>query len=150
MAQKQKLPGFYQKRKTLFGAKTTPQTMRETGRLLMDAGRNDDALELFERCAAEDLTRQIAAGAMSAGDVPLFMRAKKVLKEAITEEEWTRLAANAEKAGAYSMAHVAHLKAGHQDEALRLRPRGQEPEEETPKPSKEDRAAENAGGKQGP
>jgi len=150
MAQKQKLPGFYQKRKVLFGAKTTPQTMRETGRLLMDAGRHDDALELFERCAAEDLTRQIAAGAMSAGDVPLFMRAKKVLKEAITEEEWTRLAANAEKAGAYSMAYVAHLKAGHEEEALRLLPRGQEPEEAAPKPSKEDRATEDAGGKQAP
>jgi hypothetical protein len=137
MAQRRKLPGFYEKRKILFGPKTTPEKMRETGKLLMDAGRHDDALEFFERCAADDLTRLIAAEAMNAGDAPLFMRAKKVLKELITEDEWTRLAASAEKASAYSMAYVAHLKAGHEEEATRLRPRGQEPEAETPEPSKE-------------
>jgi hypothetical protein len=137
MAQRRKLPGFYEKRKILFGAKTTPEKMRETGKLFMDAARHDEALEFFGRCAAEDLTRQIAAEAMAAGDAPLFMRAKKVLKEQVTDEEWTRLAGNAEKAGAHSMAYVAHLRAGHAEEAARLRPRGQVPEEPTPEPLKE-------------
>ncbi len=150
MAQRRKLPGFYEKRKILFGARTTPEKMRETGRLFMEAGRYDDALEFFERCAAEDLARRIAAQALEAGDAPLFMRAKRVLREAITDEEWSRLAATAEKAGAQSMAYVAHLKAGHEEEAARLRPQGQEPEQKAPEPAEgpEPPAPQERGGKQ--
>lgn len=114
------LPGFYDKRRILFGAKTTPERMRQTGKLFMDAARYDDALEFFERCAAEDLARQIAQTAMKEGDTPLYMRAKKVLKEAVSEQEWNQLAAAAEKAGRPTMAYVAHLKAGHVEEAARL------------------------------
>jgi hypothetical protein len=121
MARKPDLPGFYQKRKILFGAKTAPAKMRETGKLFMDAGRYDDALEFFERCSADDLARQIAAMAMKAGDTALYMRAKKVLKEQISDQEWAAVAANAEKAGAHTMAYVAHLRAGHEEEAARLR-----------------------------
>ena len=45
MARKPDLPGFYQKRKILFGAKTAPAKMRETGKLFMDAGRTHVSLE---------------------------------------------------------------------------------------------------------
>lgn len=121
MAKKQELRGFYQKRKILFGAKTSPERMRQTGERFMAAGRYDDALEFFERCEAEDLTRRIAAEAMKAGDAPLYMRAKKVLKEQIADGEWAGLAANAENAGSYAMAYVAHLKAGREEEADRVR-----------------------------
>lgn len=120
MAEKQELPGFYEKRKILFGPRTPPEKVRQTGELFMQAGRYDDALEFFERCDADDLARQIASKAMDAGNTALYMRARKVLKEQITEEEWARLAANAEEAGAYSMAYVAHLKAGHEEEAARV------------------------------
>jgi len=120
MAKKQDLPGFYEKRKILFGAKTTPEKMRQTGKLFMDAERYDDALEFFQRVEADELTREIARVAMEGGNVPLYMRAKKVLGEQISEQEWSRLAANAEKAGVYSGARMAHLKAGHEEEAARI------------------------------
>ncbi len=120
MAKKHELPGFYEKRKILFGAKTTPERMRQTGKLFMDAERYDDALEFFERAKADDLTRQIAQVAMERGNVLLYMRAKKVLAERIAEQEWSRLAASAEEAGQYAGARVAHLKAGHEEDAARL------------------------------
>lgn len=120
MAKKQDLPDFREKRKILFGAKTSPDKMRKTGELFLDAQRYDDALEFFERADAEDLVRRIAVVAMDGGDTPLYMRAKKILKEEITEQEWTDLAAEAEKAGILSAAYVAHLKAGHEAEAARL------------------------------
>jgi len=121
MAKRNRLPGFSEKRKILFSPKTTPEKMRRTGELFMEAERYDDALEFFSRTDAEDLVRRIAAIAMDAGNTPLYMRAKRVLKEEITEREWTDLARNAEKAGMYSGAYLAHLKAGHQEEAERLR-----------------------------
>lgn len=132
MAKSKELPGFDEKRKILFGAKSSPEKMRETGELFMDAERYDDALEFFQRCDAQDQTREIARRAMAAGNTPLYMRAKKVLGEDITEQEWSELAATAEKTGLHSVAYVAHLKAGHEEEAARLRnPAGEtEPEEE--------------------
>jgi hypothetical protein len=121
MAKKKELPGFSQKRKVLFGARTSPEKMREAGELFMEAGRHDDALEFFERCDAEDLIRQIATNALASGNTPLYMRAKRALGEEIAEAEWSELAAAAERAGAHTMAYVAHLKAGHEEEAARLR-----------------------------
>ncbi len=121
MAKNQNLPSFREKRKILFSEKTSRERMRATGELFMQAGRYDDALELFERAEARDLTGQIAALAMDSGNTPLYMRAKKILKEEITDREWTALAANAEKAGMYSAAYVAHLRAGHEEEAARIR-----------------------------
>jgi hypothetical protein len=121
MAKKRDLPGFIEKRKILFGAKTSPQKMREAGEQFMDAERYDDALEFFERCDARDLARTVADRAMSAGNVPLYMRAKRVMEEPIEDAEWARLADAAEQQGRPSMALVAHLKAGNESEAERLR-----------------------------
>jgi hypothetical protein len=121
MVQKRELPGFYPKRKLLFGAKTSRERLREMGEAFMDAGRYDDALEFFGQCGAEQPARKIAELAMQAGNVPLYMRAKRVLAEQISEEEWTQIAAHAERAGAFSMAYVAHSKAGHEEEAARVR-----------------------------
>jgi hypothetical protein len=137
MAKNKELAGFAEKRKILFGAKSSPEKMRQTGELFMDAERYDDALEFFQRCEAQDHTREIARRAMTAGNTPLYMRAKKVLGEEITEQEWSELAATAEKAGLYSTAYVAHLKAGHEEEAARLRgPAGDaETREEPAEPS---------------
>ena len=121
MAQKRDLPGFYAKRKLLFGGKASPEKLREAGEMFMAAERYDDALEFFQRCRAEEPTRKIADLAMQAGNVPLYMRAKRVLREQIGEEEWSQIAAVAERAGAFAMALVAHNAAGHDEEAARLR-----------------------------
>ena len=115
------LPGFTQKRRLLFSSKTTPQQMRETGRLFLEAERYDDALEFFERTEAAQEVRQIAQFALDRGDTALLLRAKKILKEKPTEEELSAVARNALAAGKKSMAYVAHQKAGHAEEADRLR-----------------------------
>ncbi len=120
MAKKQEIPGFTTKRKLLFGVKTKPEKMRQTGESFMDAGRLDDALEFFERCDAQDLTRRVAGRAMEEGNVPLYMRAMKVLKEDTGPDDWRRLAANAEKAGAFATAMVAYRSAGLEEEAERV------------------------------
>ncbi len=121
MAKKQDLPGFARKRDILFGRKTSRERMRQTGEQFLEAGRYYDALEFIQRAEADDLARRIVATAIDAGDAALLMRAKKVLGEAAMDEEWTRTAANAEKAGLYAAAYLAHSRAGHEEEAARLR-----------------------------
>jgi hypothetical protein len=121
MAKKRDLPGFAEKRKILFGAKTTPEKLRDTGELFLEAERYDDALEFFQRGHADDLTRAVADRAMEDGNVPLYMRAKRVLGEPVEKEEWNRLAATAEGQGRFSMAYVSFVKAGNETEAQRLR-----------------------------
>jgi tetratricopeptide (TPR) repeat protein len=121
VAKKPQLPGFYEKRKVLFAESPSPEKLLRAGRQFMEAGRYDDALEFFQRAGAHDLARQVAAVAMQAGNTPLLMRAKKVLGEGITEQEWLQVAANAEKAGLPSCACLAYSKAGREEEAARVR-----------------------------
>jgi len=121
VAKKPELPGFREKRRILFGEKTTPEQMRNTGRLFMEVERYDEALDFFERTDAEAEVREIAGVAFERGDVPLFLRAKLILKEQPTEQELSAIARTAESAGRRSMAYVAHLKAGHTEQAERLR-----------------------------
>ena len=141
MTRERDLPGFYAKRKLLFGAKTSPEKMREAGEMFMAAERYDDALEFFARCEGHEPARKIAGLAMEAGNVALYMRAKRVLREQITEGQWAQLAVNAERTGAFSMAQVAHRKAGHEEEAARLRrliPGVQLEQDDEPPPQGED------------
>ena len=121
MAKKRDLPGFYEERKLLFDPKASADRKRRAGEAFMEAGRYDEALDFFERCGATDQVRQVAAKALAAGNTPLFMRAKRILREEVTDREWSQVAAAAEHRGAYTMAYVAHLKAGHEQEAARLR-----------------------------
>ncbi len=111
----------------------------------MAAERYDDALEFFERTDARTEVQEIARVALERGDTPLFLRAKVVLKEQPTEQELSALARNAEAAGRKSMAYLAHLKAGHQQEAegLQAEMTGETGPESSPAPgeseAKEDR-----------
>ncbi len=135
MADKDDLPDLYPKRKLLFGARTPPERLRETGQRFMEAGRYDDALEFFQRADAKELTRKVARIAMETGNTPLYMRAKRVLREATSEQEWTQIARAAERAGLHSAAFLAHKQAGHEEEAERLRrliPGAAVPEPEEP------------------
>ncbi len=114
------LPDFYAKRKILFGDKTSKEELRQTGQQFTQAGRYDDALEFFQRAEADDLTREVARIAMQRGDVPLYMRASRVLGRRISEQEWTELARAAEDAELYTAARLAYKKAGQTQEAERL------------------------------
>ena len=120
MAKSTDLPGFTQKRKTLFSPKTSAESLRVLGKEFMEAERYDDALEFFQRAGAEDMARHVAEKAMQAGDTALYMRAKKVLGDTVSDEEWTRIARAAEQARRYSAAYLAHSQAGHEEEAARL------------------------------
>jgi len=121
MAKQRDLPAFREKRKILFGEKTSQERMREAARQFMEAERYDEALEFCQRTEADELARQIAARALESGNSPLYMRAKRVLGEEIGDEEWAQLAAKAEKAGLFSAAYVAYVKAGREPEAARMR-----------------------------
>jgi hypothetical protein len=120
MAKHKDLPGFARKRGILFGRKTSKERLRQAGEGFLEAGRYYDALEFIERAGATDLAERVGRLAIDAGDTALLMRARKVLRRETTREEWARVAANAEKAGLYSAAYLAHTKAGNQDEAARV------------------------------
>ena len=130
MARSTELPGFRDKRKVLFGQKVTPEQRLAMGRRFAEAERFDDALEFFARTDAEQDVRRIAEKAVQRGDTALLLRAKVVLKEAPTAEELADAARAAERAGKLSMAYMAHVKAGNQAEAERLR--AQLPTDESP------------------
>ncbi|MEF8788362.1 MAG: hypothetical protein V5A84_04770 [Planctomycetota bacterium] len=119
----EELPDFYEKREILFGDSTTEEEMRSTGEQFMRAGRYDDALEFFARCDADDLVREIIEDVKERGDTPVFLRAKRVLDEETSEEEWDELAQNALEHGSPSKAYVAKVKAGKEDEAEQLKER---------------------------
>ena len=121
MAKSKDLPALREKRKMLFGEKVSSEQRLAQGKRFMEAGRFDDALEFFSRADAQQEVQRIARHAMEAGDAPLFLRAKVVLKEQPTEQELSALARAAEVAGRKSMARVAHVVAGHEQEAERLR-----------------------------
>lgn len=120
MAKSKDLPAFREKRKALFSDKVSPEKKQAAGKRFMEAGRFDDALEFFSRASAQQDVQRIARHAIEAGDAPLFLRAKVVLKEQPTEQELSALASAAEAAGRKSMASVAHAVAGHEQEAERL------------------------------
>jgi hypothetical protein len=121
MATQDQLPDFRNKRKLLFGSKTSAQQMLETGRKFMQAERFDDALEFLSRTEATQEVRQIAVLAAERGDTALFLRAKVVLKEAPTQEELEAVARKAEDSGRRSTALTAYVKAGRTEQAERLR-----------------------------
>jgi len=120
MAKSQELPGFEQKRKVLFGPKTSPEQLRDMGRRYMDAERFDDALEFFARCEAENEVRKVVHIAVERGDTSLLLRAKVVLREEATEDEFLRTAKAAEQSGRTAMAALAYRKAGDEEHADRL------------------------------
>ena len=121
MAKRDELPGFKEKREILFGKRSSPQKMLETGIKFMEAERYDDALEFFSQVEADELVRKIADVALKSGDTSLYMRAKKVLGEEITQQQWDTLAFNALHQGSVSKAYVAKLEAGKQEEAEGLK-----------------------------
>jgi len=121
MATQDQLPDFRNKRKLLFGSKTSAQQMLETGRQFMQAERFDDALEFLSRTEATQEVRQIAVLAAERGDTALFLRAKVVLKEEPTQEELEAVARKAEDSGRRSTALTAYVKAGRTEQAERLR-----------------------------
>ncbi len=120
MARNSELPGFERKRKVLFSEKGNPDQLRQMGQQFLEAGHFYDALEFFERADARELVRQVAEKAIDAGDTPLLMRAKRILSEETSEEEWSQTARHAEDAGLLAAARLAHEQAGHDDEVARL------------------------------
>ncbi len=98
MAAKQELPGFRRKRDILFGKKISQDRLRRAGEQFLEAGRYDDAMEFIQRAAAPDLARRVVRIAIDAGDTPLLMRAKKVLRQDVTEQEWNRVAGRGREA----------------------------------------------------
>lgn len=139
MAKNDELPGFYEKRKILFNEKTSDEKMRDAGRQFFEAERYDEALEFFARTEAPELVKEIASAALDQADTPLFLRAKRVLNEKLTDEELQELARKALDAGCPSKAYVALKKSGKDEQAEQLKARTEglreaeeEDEEEAP------------------
>ena len=115
------LPGFTSKRKILFSPRSTPQDLVRVGKEFLEAEYYDDALEFFTRAGAADEVRAVAEKAYEAADVPLFMRARKAIKESIAPEQWEHLAQANIKLGRFSMAQLAYNQAGMPEKAEQVK-----------------------------
>ena len=132
MAKNDELPSFGKKRDILFSERSSEERLRETGQKYLDAERYYDALEFFDRAEADDLVREVAEIALEAGDAPLYMRAKKVLGEKVTEQEWLALAEKAEEKGMLSAARLGYERAGREEKAASIEQRMLGAEREQP------------------
>ncbi len=121
MADRSELPGFSKKRDILFNEKASGQQRLQNGVEFVQAGRYDDALEFFERCDAEEQVREILDIARRQCNIPVFLRAKVILKEKPDAAELEELAVRAVEMERPLMAVLAYQKAGMQEKADRVR-----------------------------
>ncbi len=121
MADRSELPAFSKKRDILFNEKTSDRQRLQSGVEFMQAGRYDDALEFFGRCDAEEQVHEIVDRARRECNVPVFLRAKVILKEKPDTAELEELAVRAEEMERPLMAVLAYQKAGMQEKADRVR-----------------------------
>ncbi len=126
MADKNELPEFSKKRKVLFDDKDSGRQRLQTGIAFKEAGRYDDALEFLARCDEPDAAgqiREIADIALQECNVPVYLRAKGILKEEPDPAAMADLAGNAEETGRPSMAVLAFQKSGMSEKAEEIRNR---------------------------
>lgn len=108
-----KAPTFAEKRKLLFGKDVSAETLDACGDFLVGEGRLEESLEFYEKSKNADKLRGVLGTAVQEGDVCLFLRAKKLLKENATPQEWEKIAWNAAGAGKLRFALTAYERAGN-------------------------------------
>jgi cytochrome c-type biogenesis protein CcmH/NrfG len=119
---KDELPGFEHIRRLLYSKEVDVEEVRTAAHALAEAERHDDALDLYERLVRDkndqaggtERVRGICAKAFSEGDVGVWMKARRILKEPIKPEEWQQIGAIALSLGKQSFALFAYQRSGDQ------------------------------------
>ncbi|MEW6359126.1 MAG: hypothetical protein AB1696_22520 [Planctomycetota bacterium] len=115
------LPGYSEKRKILFSKTMPAEEIDSSGQAFLDEGRLNEALDLFEQSGNKEKVKQIVAKAREAGDVSIWLRAKRMLGETPAPEMWEGIAEQALAFGKENFAAWAFEQAGMKDRADALR-----------------------------
>jgi G3E family GTPase len=117
---KEQLPGFKQIRDLLYSKNVPVEEITAAADELTEAERFSDALDLYEESGDLERVRAICARALSEGDVGIWMKARKILKEAITPDEWRKIADIALIAEKPHFALFAYKRAGDEQKVEEL------------------------------
>jgi hypothetical protein len=115
------LPGFFERRDLLFAVKPNPAALGAHGRIFLEAGLLDSALE---SCAVAGDTAGIARveeAARRAGDSFSLVAVLKALGKTATPAEWVAIGETALQAGMLWFAYRAFEKADNQEGLERTR-----------------------------
>ena len=110
-----KLPDPLQRRDILYGQNTPAETLREYGDLYLRKGKPNDAVEFFGLACYKEGLRRIRQMAMEEGDLFLFSRAAEFLQEAVSPEDWRKLAKKALEKGKLLFALKCFEKLGDRE-----------------------------------
>ena len=115
------LPGFYERRELLFAVKPVPASLSAQGRIFLEAGLLDSALESFAMAGDSAGLAQVDEAARRAGDTFSLVAVLKALGKTATPAEWVAIGETALKAGLLWFAYRAFEKADSQDGLERTR-----------------------------
>jgi hypothetical protein len=114
-------PGFQQKRKLLHGKAIPAEAVNAAGDRLMAAESYEDALDLYEKAGSFERVRRICTTAFEIGDVGLWMKCRRILKEPTSPEDWRKIAEKALTAEKPRFALFAFQRAGDETKVEELR-----------------------------
>jgi len=115
------IPGFFERRELLFAAKPNPATLSAQGRIFLEAGLLDSALESFAMAGDSAGLALVEEAARRAGDTFSLVPALKALGKTATPAEWIAIGETALTAGMLWFAYRAFEKADNQDGLERTR-----------------------------
>jgi len=115
------ITGFFERRELLFATKPDPAALSAQGRLFLEAGLLDSALESFAMAGDSAGLAQVEEAARRAGDTFSLVAAHKALGKTATPAEWIDVGETALKAGMLWFAYRAFEKADNQDGLERTR-----------------------------
>jgi len=121
MGEKNRLLNFKQKRKLLFGKKSSVENLAQAGQTFLEAGQLYDALDFFLKAGNPEGLKKIRKKAVEEADPVLL---KQVLKNLETEPdpgEWKDLGKNALEMGKKLSAEEAFRMAGDWKTVAKIR-----------------------------
>ncbi|HID07793.1 MAG TPA: hypothetical protein EYP10_11680 [Armatimonadetes bacterium] len=107
-----RLPDPLQRREILYGKDTPSETLIECGRLYLEEGRWNDAVEFFGRAHYKEGLFELKELALREGDYFLMSQVSEFLGEELEAEEWKRLGQRALERGKFHFAQKAFGRAG--------------------------------------
>lgn len=121
MGTQKSVPGFYERRELLFAAKPDPAALSAQGRVFLEAGLLDSALESFAMAGDSAGLSHVEAAARRAGDTFSLVPALKALGKTASPAEWVAIGETALQAGMLWFAYRAFEKADNQGGLERTR-----------------------------
>jgi len=114
-------PGFFERRELLFAPQPNQAALSAQGRLCLEAGLLEGALEFFAKAGDTGGLAQVEEAARRSGDAFSLEAALKALGRTASPAEWAAVGETALGAGLLWFAYRAFEKADNQDGLERTR-----------------------------